>query len=1402
MSIAEDLYENSTSQSAILNGGKSLIDSYLDSSSTATLGSRSSTVLKLRRSYAVMRDAHHHGLVNAPQSLSQLRNDFISRKHPLITSSSLPSLSSGGSSLLGHQQRRSLRRPRKGLQPAPRTKAEKELLYDSKRGSIFSKYKPQSGLPQRKSHKKGTHPAGFAGKRTKQKEKLYKLNAGTDADAIRAYHTLSANMVSQGRLELSLYEETDRLQQNSVNGTPSQQSQSQPPINSGYYASEQDAAIAAANQAARSSSPSPFDLSTMNETNVGSITSLSGMSGMGSLELDADGSQISGIARGRPEQEHFHPGMFGMATDDMAERGDGTSDFGSDFGGNGQQNMGKGGSKWMTGGTANNKEQATGPYRFLFLAPPGSGKHVTVNNGGLKDGSKTFLTGADSSNNNNNNNNHNDEQEMHPGSFCPATPLGRRIYRERKQKSAGGHGDGTKMMSVIGTNVEDELSQTHTQVQQAQAQQSQSTLIAGQTGSMIISSGVGGWNIPQPVQPNLPDDIHGWGGNGQLVITERNHSLARLEASVIGAHSLDALGPAVIRANVGGVTSTVLTSSSTTLFNSNSNTRKSHSSQSNRGISPPRKGSLNGDGPVVLPSISSYPNSLPGSDGEQGDFHQHETENRISSSGSSSSPKRSKSKSRSRGRSRTKKKRPTNQNKQNSGPESSSGGEGIASMETNDWDALGGWEDDRGDIFNKISSMGSTGSTEFSGTSRTSGKSGSYHSTATKKHSRRRPRSSSNSPSRSNAMDANRHRSLSPPKIFVRERGRNRIEPPLPKNGRNYFLVTVRVLEKSQPQRSRATDIGHRSKPFGKAPNEGTTRTVQMNVREETTVVEMVSFVVRRLNLQSGLRWNCQYLDRQESRFKTVVRNHSAAILASPEFQGIGPDGIQIRLVAPKSKETHKHQISISSPQQDSMLDTSNGDNNGDNNGNDSNSNSPNTGTSVPSNISNVPSDRTVVVHHQPSTAGNGNEKDIVTMRPSSRGSDSGVNNSNTTDSNENNASKQQLKRFVMRSTPTRTIHRRNMSNQNSTTNSNSNTSYSSQPIRTTWETPLFELEGWGDVSPTHSRRFDYNRKYKSGGEDEEEEDDTVDMYDTTMEDYSSPVRHQTSQNSDDFDENGNKIVSIGAAADEALSKGSDLLPERIRQQRLLQQQRIAAAGSNNGMHSPIDHDITHARLSSYGAAGGRMPYYLASTHLLVDDEIDRKKNSKNNRKEEQKNGANGFMNGVNGNHFGSGTFKLPNSQEPLLNKMNVLAKSIVSNFGVRKKGNSQFRKALDQRTKRKKKEKEQRKEDEIRRLQKEKEEEEGEGEYEWSEGWTTDEEDENEEENGEVIDEDQGRNKRQGMLNDEMDFLEENIEGKNQIERIEGTSQMEESGNIDSFNDENVDVRMKFNFGLKLKLK
>jgi hypothetical protein len=31
------------------------------------------------------------------------------------------------------------------LQPAPRTKAEKELLYEGRRGTIFSKYKPQAG---------------------------------------------------------------------------------------------------------------------------------------------------------------------------------------------------------------------------------------------------------------------------------------------------------------------------------------------------------------------------------------------------------------------------------------------------------------------------------------------------------------------------------------------------------------------------------------------------------------------------------------------------------------------------------------------------------------------------------------------------------------------------------------------------------------------------------------------------------------------------------------------------------------------------------------------------------------------------------------------------------------------------------------------------------------------------------------------------------------------------------------------------------------------------------------------------------------------------------------------------------------------------------------------------------
>jgi len=103
-----------------------------------------------------------------------------------------------------------------------------------------------------------------------------------------------------------------------------------------------------------------------------------------------------------------------------------------------------------------------------------------------------------------------------------------------------------------------------------------------------------------------------------------------------------------------------------------------------------------------------------------------------------------------------------------------------------------------------------------------------------------------------------------------------------------------------------------------------------------------------------------------------------------------------------------------------------------------------------------------------------------------------------------------------------------------------------------------------------------------------------------------------------------------------------------------------------------------------------------------VDDEIDRKR-SKSSK------GRNKRNNGSSSGNAQADYIKLPYQSEPLLDKMNVLAKSIVSNFGVRKKGSMKFRKALDQRATRRALElKEQAAEEERKRkLQEEGEEEE-----------------------------------------------------------------------------------------------
>ena len=79
-----------------------------------------------------------------------------------------------------------------------------------------------------------------------------------------------------------------------------------------------------------------------------------------------------------------------------------------------------------------------------------------------------------------------------------------------------------------------------------------------------------------------------------------------IEVSVLGADSLNDITSKVLRAQVGGIESVVLSnnssSSSTTLLQASP--------------SPPRKGSLTAEGPIVLPSISSQPWTPGASDNE------------------------------------------------------------------------------------------------------------------------------------------------------------------------------------------------------------------------------------------------------------------------------------------------------------------------------------------------------------------------------------------------------------------------------------------------------------------------------------------------------------------------------------------------------------------------------------------------------------------------------------------------------------------------------------------------------------------------------------------------------------------------------------------------------------------
>jgi hypothetical protein len=1122
-----------TNPSVTLNGGQSsVIDSYLDSTSTATEGSRSSNILKLRKSYSINRESYHSGLVQAPKSLSQLRHDFLNRQS---LARSLPSLSGGGSGLgsshvigsLGgsnsHITRRR-RRKRTGLQPAPRTKAEKELLFDSQKGTIFLKHKPRGGLPRRKATTKGTHPAGFAGKRSAKAAKLYALQANSDADAIRAYHTLSASLIKEEQLSLSLmsFAEDDGSQQ---------------PINSGWYppTTVDDVML-------------PFDLST-------SVTNNGGSGGDGSMyDIDVNNNNNkknnrhinnSNSSNHRSKQEHFHPSAFGMVLDDTG--GDGNSDFGSDFGD--QRNN----------SSILNTQDQKGRFKFLYLEPPHTSHSSTANE-------PRAWTSDERQNQDN------QQQTTHPGSFCPATPLGRRLYKERKKQTSAIESSGSGSVNIGNNKKNTSMGFANISLQ----------------GSRSLTS----WNVngssQKMMKPTLPNDTHGW-GNGEAATTNKFGTDGRIEVSVVGAESLNAVTSKVLRAQVGGIESVIL-----------SNQMNSFAGERGLPLSPPRKGSLSSDGPVVLPSIVHYPRS---DDDKQ------------------KSPEQLRQMERAESRSKKKETVPEVTTDRPISPRMDFG------------QPLGGWENEHdNNQYDTSRERSNSPSSSNSCTDRSrSDRSRSGHSRSGRSRSGR----SRSGRSHRRYQDINDiydddddliNSSRNNVNVFSREIGVTR---------KGCYLLTVRVLERNVPNRlPKDHPNAKRQKPLGKAPSESTTRTVQLNVKSEGTIVEIVSYVVSKLKLKSGLKWNCQYLDRQESKWKTLIRNHSAAVLASSEFHGVGSDGrIQIRLVAPDTPLSSNLSSNFSSIGSTSSKERGGGISGG-------NHKKPpirlqkrpqrqsSSLQSIQKRKINVPSDRSVVTMvtsglTTSNTATNNDGNSNITI------------NHNQDDNDNNNVDKTKLKRFVMRSTPTRKVHRRNTGHE---TIRGSSTLYKSSS--TAWGTPLFELEGWDNTSPT---KYTNQRRYGDTWTDDVHLNDSVndDDYATKMEDYSSPIKN------DNNDDQKNEIYD----SDNVVPQ-HNVVPQRFSQQR--------------SKGSPIDHDITYANLNNYSNSGNiRIPYSLPSSHLLVDDEIN---NSLQHNKKKSKKRMR------NNNHLSKNFIKLPYAAEPKLDKMNVLAKSIVKNFGVKKIRNNQFR--------------------------------------------------------------------------------------------------------------------------------
>ncbi len=1200
------------------------------------------------------------------------------------------------------------------------------MLFHSKRGSIFAKHVVQAGLPDKnifQNGKKKLYPSGFSGKRAAKMGKLYPIKARSDMDAIRAYHTMSANLASVEQLSLSLMsfvEETTGPDGGSAGI-------------SGFNLRE---------------------LPVTAETNVDNNVHPPNEG----FDPGCEQHRQQEVDNWQSKPEHYSDvGAFGMSYDDHGQ-GRGTSDFGSDIGGpdfggaaGGSQllhigNPGAGAHRGPEGAN----DAGTGPFRFIMLANQGGGGDTNNNTRGQRG----IRSGGDPDAG---------RSQAQLASFCPATPHGRRIFRERK-KALQAERDRTlreeKMDEMLenakpfkGPSFGQGLKKKSKPAFPSSAAAAVDSVEArGLSGSgrrrrrRTPSEGSGNSRAKQHM---LPDDTHGWGHSAPP-------SAVQLEASVVGADTLDKLPVAVRRWEVGmsippeeSVVIGKASSGGFSMSRAASNTITMGGGLLDGHMSPPGfTGGVSGGGAMVLaggePTTAVF-----GGDSMDVFFPVTESLDHHASGADQNSPANMDGKtfltdalvggscgSETAGRERSNNSSLHQQQHENNHDR----GGGVSPVES--IGEVGAWEEsDMGtdSVFKPIGSLQtadvrenvdretkSRANNRSRRSEKSNGKGHQRRKTPLSSHRRKTPSyDQSRMLSRSPVTDSGvsplsvSRRSGQPlqiagatqegrengnekqPKIMLRQPGKSIRGGPNIGETLSYRSVTIRVL---QSQLSASTNKAHGSESkllggggssstrgFTKAPEDRTTKHVQLLVRDDASVVEMVAFAMRSLNMPHGLKWSCQYLNREERRWIILLRNHTAGTLTSDKFHGLGPDGMHMRLVAPGYKglkaalRAQQHQVeeTRNRGQIKGILYGGKGLFRATDDVDDVSVSAP---FGHSEEMRSMPSERAVLVEARQTAAARPSTTASVVSTVSNPGAGKLAHDIK---SEENRIAREMErkkarddavalrkaasgKRFVMRQTPNqkkrpspnrqddRSSHARHQNGGGDRSADGGISDTGNKKTFDGWDqTPLFELEGWeredgaspkfGRMKKTSPQRFITRHQRKVSMFDSPRD------FDTMMEDYSSPERRE---------------------------------------------RRDGGSGQEAAFESP-DRDRTHAELSHYGTGGmsgreggrhdvvgsgayeeigdaerqvARLPYLLASSHLLVDDEIDAgtsgahtyRSSIASRKRRQQKNKAWKMA-----SHIQLGP------RGPRVDKMNMLAQKIIATFGKsRVLGGNQFRKA------------------------------------------------------------------------------------------------------------------------------